>query len=165
MAAFSISGWIHIRVCDRNLWFWGGFGRLDGVVSGNHLSYDWWFASELGSGLSPWSHNLDSVGEPYPGDAFRQRFKPSRRRRRPLAIAPKNRSILQDCGRHRCVRPCKILGLNRTKTFHVKHFGTIAVAGCEPRLVGLTWAANLIENFVALRLDMRLAIHLQPQLR
>jgi hypothetical protein len=49
--------------------------------------------------------------------------------------------------------------------FHVKHFGTIAAAGCEPRLVGLPWAANLIENFVALRLDMRLAIHLQPQLR
>jgi hypothetical protein len=41
-----------------------------GVV--NHLSYDLWFASELAGGLSTWSHNLDSVSEPYIGDVFPQ---------------------------------------------------------------------------------------------
>jgi hypothetical protein len=33
--------------------------------------------------------------------------------------------------------PCKVFGPNRTKMFHVKHFGTIQTAGYERRLVGL----------------------------
>jgi hypothetical protein len=37
----------------------------------------------------------------------------------------------------RCLGPCKVSGRDRTKMFHVKHFGTIGVAGNEPRLVGL----------------------------
>jgi hypothetical protein len=38
--------------------------------------------------------------------------------------------------RARCLRPCKISGLDRTKMFHVNHFGTIALrgaAGTMPR--------------------------------
>jgi hypothetical protein len=34
-----------------------------------------------------------------------------------------------------CVRPCKVSGLNRTKVFHVKRFGTIGAAGKKPVLV------------------------------
>jgi hypothetical protein len=40
--------------------------------------------------------NLDRVSEPYILDAFRQRVRSSRRRRRPPGIAPKDRSILHD---------------------------------------------------------------------
>jgi hypothetical protein len=32
--------------------------------------------------------------------------------------------------RARCLRPCKVFGPNRTKMFHVKHFGTIQNAAC-----------------------------------
>jgi hypothetical protein len=32
---------------------------------------------------------------------------------------------------------CKVFGPNRTKMFHVKHFGTTDSARNEPRLVGL----------------------------
>jgi tetratricopeptide (TPR) repeat protein len=39
--------------------------------------------------------------------------------------------------RSRCLRPCKVLNPNRTKMFHVKHFGKIARAKNAPRLVGL----------------------------
>ncbi len=33
--------------------------------------------------------------------------------------------------------PCKVFDPNRTKMFHVKHFGTIQIAGNAPRLVCL----------------------------
>jgi hypothetical protein len=39
--------------------------------------------------------------------------------------------------RSRCLRPCKVLNPNRTKMFHVKHFGKIARAENAPRPVGL----------------------------
>jgi hypothetical protein len=39
-------------------------------------------------------------------------------------------------GESRCRRLCKVFDPNRTKMFHVKHFGTIDAAGNEPRLVG-----------------------------
>jgi hypothetical protein len=70
------------------------------------------------------------------GMISRKPAKPSRCHRRPAGIAPKNRSILPRPRRRRCRRPCKIFGLNRTKMFHVKHFGTIQTAENEPRLVG-----------------------------
>ncbi len=33
--------------------------------------------------------------------------------------------------------PCKVFGQNRTKLFHVKHFGTIQIASNAVLLVGL----------------------------
>jgi hypothetical protein len=37
----------------------------------------------------------------------------------------------------RCPGPCKVSGPNRTKMFHVKHFGKVAPAGKQLRLVDL----------------------------
>jgi hypothetical protein len=48
--------------------------------------------------------------------------RPSARRRGPFQIAPENRSILPVQRRGRCLGPCKVLGPERTKVFHVKHF-------------------------------------------
>jgi hypothetical protein len=39
-----------------------------------------------------------------------------------------NRPILPKQRRLHCLGPCKVLGQNRTKMFHVKHFGTIRAA-------------------------------------
>jgi hypothetical protein len=54
----------------------------------------------------------------------------------PLRIAPKNRSILPDRRRCRGLRACKVLARDRTKRFHVKHFGKIGQAGNEPPACG-----------------------------
>ena len=54
-----------------------------------------------------------------------------------IKIAPKIRAILQDRRRNRCPEPCKVLGPDRTKMFHVKHSCKVRAADNEPRLVGL----------------------------
>jgi hypothetical protein len=49
--------------------------------------------------------------------------------RLPTIRAPKNTKFSRDPTRHkaaRCRMPCKVQLPNRTKVFHVKHFGTIA---------------------------------------
>src|SRR5208283_497408 len=54
------------------------------------------------------------------GATFRQRAFLLRCRH--SSNAPKDRSNLQDRSGAAVLRPCKVLGPNRTKTFHVKHF-------------------------------------------
>jgi hypothetical protein len=70
----------------------------------------------------PLSSNLTSVAAPATAAGHREG------RRRPPGVAAKHCSILQKCRRNRRLWPCKVLGSNRTKVFHVKHFGTIDTA-------------------------------------
>jgi hypothetical protein len=68
----------------------------------------------------------------YIPDSFRHRG-----RRRAAANCTKKSIDLTDHGRGRRRSPCKVLGLDRTKMFHVKHFGKIGSAGKQRGLVGL----------------------------
>jgi len=71
------------------------------------------------------------------GMTSRKPARPSRRRRRLASNCTKKLIDLTRLKEGRCLRPCKVFGPNRTKMFHVKHFGTIGAARNEPRLVGL----------------------------
>ena len=76
------------------------------------------------------------VSRSYTGADFSQHVLSSRRRGRPIRIGQKNRSILQSQRSNFCLRPCKVLSLNRTKMFHVKHSCKVQTGACGPRHVG-----------------------------
>jgi hypothetical protein len=76
--------------------------------------------------MSILSDTLDPVSGPYTGNAFRQTGQAVEAPPPPSCNCTKKSIDLtrSKCGR--CLRPCKDFGPNRTKMFHVKHFGTIA---------------------------------------
>ena len=53
---------------------------------------------------------------------------------RPSSNCPQESFDLTDRTRGRCMRSCKVFGPNRTKKFHVKHFGTIRSSVAPVRL-------------------------------
>jgi hypothetical protein len=60
----------------------------------------------------------------------------ARRQLPPIPIGPKNRPVLHGMRAGFCSCPCKVLGFNRTKMFHVNHFWNSSTLEKTHRLVG-----------------------------
>jgi hypothetical protein len=96
----------------------------------------------FGEARANWRSSLDAAAASGPIVArvglilhfgfFPQRARPSRPRQMRSSNRTKKSADLTKLKSGRCLGPCKVLGLDQTKMFHVKHFCKVFFAGKKP---------------------------------